>query len=334
MAVNHTAAPFLEVRDLILEFPIQGGTLSALRGVSFSLAAGERLGIVGESGAGKSLVASAVVNLISPPGRITGGEVRFEGRNLLALDADEIRAIRGRRIAMVFQDPMTTLNPVLTIGRQLTECLEAHGLAFGRQAHEQAVERLREVAIPSPHERMAAYPHELSGGMRQRVVIAAALIMQPSIIIADEPTTALDVTIQAEIMSLLTDLCTRRKMALILITHDLSLVAQTTDNIMVMYSGLVIEHGATAEVISSPRHPYTRGLLLSLSERADGGRFYQIPGGMPPLSAIPAGCAFHPRCAYADALCQQEIPLLRSCGNGPRAACHHLERQEPRLYGG
>ena len=334
MAVNHTAAPFLEVRDLILEFPIQGGTLSALRGVSFSLAAGERLGIVGESGAGKSLVASAVVNLISPPGRITGGEVRFEGRNLLALDADEIRAIRGRRIAMVFQDPMTTLNPVLTIGRQLTECLEAHGLAFGRQAHEQAVERLREVAIPSPHERMAAYPHELSGGMRQRVVIAAALIMQPSIIIADEPTTALDVTIQAEIMSLLTDLCTRRKMALILITHDLSLVAQTTDNIMVMYSGLVIEHGATAEVISSPRHPYTRGLLLSLSERADGGRFYQIPGGMPPLSAIPAGCAFHPRCAYADALCQQEIPSLRSCGSGPRAACHHLERQEPRLYGG
>ena len=334
MAVNHTAAPFLEVRDLILEFPIQGGTLSALRGVSFSLAAGERLGIVGESGAGKSLVANAVVNLISPPGRITGGEVRFEGRNLLALDADEIRAIRGRRIAMVFQDPMTTLNPVLTIGRQLTECLEAHGLAFGRQAHEQAVERLREVAIPSPRERMAAYPHELSGGMRQRVVIAAALIMQPSIIIADEPTTALDVTIQAEIMSLLTDLCTRRKMALILITHDLSLVAQTTDNIMVMYSGLVIEHGATAEVISSPRHPYTRGLLLSLSERADGGRFYQIPGGMPPLSAIPAGCAFHPRCAYADALCQQEIPLLRSCGKGPRAACHHLERQEPRRYGG
>lgn len=291
--------------------------MPALHGVSFSLSAGERLGVVGESGAGKSLAAAAVLNLIPSPGEITGGEVWFEGRDILSLSPSQMRAVRGRRIAMIFQDPLTTLNPVMTIGRQLTECLRAHKIADGDEARRIAVARLREVSIPSAEERMDAYPHELSGGMRQRVVIAAALICNPALIVADEPTTALDVTIQAEIMALLAALCESRGMALILISHDLGLVSQITDNILVMYAGRIVERGATTEVVSRPRHPYTRGLLASLTARAAGGRFYQIPGNMPSLDAVPEGCAFHPRCSFAKEICRAETPREED-----RVACH------------
>lgn len=311
----------LEVENLRVEFPRADGALQALRGVSFGLAAGERLGIVGESGAGKSLAALAAMNLIPPPGRIASGAVRFEGRDLLKISAEDMREVRGRRIAMIFQDPMTTLNPVMTVGRQLAECLEAHGLARGADARQIALERLREVSIPAPESRLDAYPHELSGGMRQRVVIAAALIAEPALIVADEPTTALDVTIQADIMALLAELCQSRGMALILISHDLALVSQVTDRVVVMYSGLVAEEGVTADMVSKPRHPYTRGLLASLTRRG-GGRFYQIPGSMPPLSALPSGCAFHPRCEHASSRCHEEIPSLDSL-DGRSVACHH-----------
>ena len=312
-----TGELLLSARDLHVGFRRRHDILPALRGVSFSLSSGERLGIVGESGAGKSLAAAALLNLIPPPGQITGGEVLLEGRDLLLLPPEELRRVRGRRIAMIFQDPLTTLNPVLTIGRQLTECLQAHEVADGENAQQMAIARLREVAIPSPEERMHSYPHELSGGMRQRVVIAAAMICNPALIVADEPTTALDVSVQADIMALLARLCESRGMALILISHDLSLVSQMTDKILVMYAGRIVERGATAEVISRPRHPYTRGLLASLTRRAAGGKFYQIPGQMPPPDALPQGCAFHPRCDFARAICQQKTPPEES-----GVACH------------
>lgn len=311
----------LSAEDLRVSFLRRRGVLPALRGVSFSLSAGERLGVVGESGAGKSLAAAALLDLIPPPGEISGGTVRFEGRDLLSLSSAELRTVRGRRIAMVFQDPLTTLNPVLTIGKQLTECLRAHGIADGKEAERIAAARLREVSIPSPEERMRAYPHELSGGMRQRVVIAAALICNPALIVADEPTTALDVTIQADIMALLAELCESRGMALLLISHDLSLVSQMTGKILVMYAGRIVERGATADVIARPRHPYTRGLLASLTRRAAGGKFYQIPGNMPPLDAVPEGCAFHPRCRFAKDVCRRETP-----NETAGVACHFADK--------
>lgn len=318
-------AALLKVNDLQMTLTAADGTaLPALRGVSFSLAVGERLGIVGESGAGKSLLAQALINLPPAVGNIHSGEVWFQQQNLLTLESEAIRQIRGRHIATIFQDPMTTLNPTLTIGEQLTELLEAHNLAHGGKAQERAAARLREVAIPEADERLHAYPHELSGGMRQRVVIAAALITEPALIIADEPTTALDVTTQAEIMALLTALCQKRQMGLILITHDLSLLSQTTDSIMVMYSGMVVEHGNTAAVTQNPRHPYTRGLLAALQDHDERGRFYQIPGNMPPLSAIPAGCPFHPRCVHAHEPCTQTRPPLEICKSESAVACYFV----------
>ena len=315
--------PLLEVRNLRVEFPVRFGTLSALRDVSFSLDAGRALGIVGESGAGKSLVAFSLLNLLAPPGRVVGGEVIFEGRDLLKLPPEELRKIRGGRMAMIFQDPMTTLNPVLTVGEQLAECLLAHQNVSAREARRAAEERLREVAIPDPAARMDSYPHELSGGMRQRVVIAAALMTAPALIVADEPTTALDVTIQAEIMALLARLRRTRNMALILISHDLALVSQAADEALVMYAGKAAERAPAAELIARPLHPYTRGLLGALPDNADAnGRFRQIPGAMPPLSAVPTGCAFHPRCPRAQALCRENDPPIRGAGNGREVACH------------
>ena len=311
----------LSVHNLTMEFAVGDTALTALSDVSFELGAGEQMGVVGESGAGKSLLVQMIINMPPPAGKITAGEVWFDGSDLLTLSAEDIREVRGRRIATIFQDPMTSLNPVLTIGQQLTECLSEHGIASGAAAEKRAIEKLREVAIPSPAERLHAYPHELSGGMRQRIVIAAALMTDPDIIIADEPTTALDVTTQAEIMTLLIQLCQRRHMALILITHDLSLLAQTSDRILVMYSGLVIEHGATDDVVHRPQHPYTRGLLAALGKRGDDGKFFQIPGNMPSLAAIPDGCAFHPRCNYAADRCRRESPLLSDCGQC-KVACH------------
>ncbi len=319
--------PILSVRDMDVTFPSPAGPLYALRGLSFDLAAGQRLGFVGESGAGKSMAAFAVLNLVSEPGRISGGSVVFEGTDLTKAHQRHLRHVRGNRIAMIFQDPMMTLNPVLTIGAQMTEVLRTHMGVGAAQARERAIEKLREVAIPSPETRIDAYPHELSGGLRQRVVIAIALLTDPAIIIADEPTTALDVTIQAEILALLLDLCARRQMGLILITHDLAVVSQVTQDLIVLYAGTVAEAGPTAQVLRAPRHPYTRGLLRALPQNnAPGAPLAQIPGAMPSLGALPSGCAFWPRCPHADDHCRTDIPPLRLLGAGHRAACHHAER--------
>lgn len=299
-----------------------GKSRRALRDVSFAINRGERMAIVGESGAGKSLLALSLLRLLPPAASVCGGTILFDGADVLHMPPDELRAIRGGRMAMIFQDPMTTLNPVLTIGEQLAEC--ARG-CDKKQAEALALRRLTEVAIPAAKTRMRAYPHELSGGMRQRVVIAAALISEPDIIIADEPTTALDVTIQAEIMALLAKLCRERKMALVLITHDLSLASQITDRLMVMYAGAAVECGRTADVIGNPQHPYTRGLLAALPENHNnnGGRkrFNQIPGRMPPLADIPGGCAFHPRCAIAADECREKLPPLAEVKPQWFAAC-------------
>ncbi len=316
----------LEVRDLEVEFAMRGARLKALRGVSFDLDAGDRLGIVGESGAGKSMAAYAILNLISEPGRISAGSIAFDGRVLNTLPAEEMRKVRGDRIAMIFQDPMMTLNPVLTVGAQMVECLKTHRTISDGEARALSVQKLREVAIPSPDARFDSYPHELSGGLRQRVVIAIALLLDPAVIIADEPTTALDVTIQAEIMGLMLDLCETRGVSLILITHDIAVVSETTQRMLVMYAGRVVEQGETRGIIARPSHPYTRGLLQALPQRnKPGAELNQIPGSMPTLAELPPGCAFHPRCAYADDTCSGGVPALRTLGKR-LVACHHAER--------
>ncbi len=316
----------LTVRNLEVEFPLGRKTLQALHGVDFSLERGERLGIVGESGAGKSVAAFSILNLLSKPGRISKGEILFEGSDLANLNDNAMRDIRGNRISMIFQDPMMTLNPVLTIGTQMIECLKAHRDISNSEAREIAISKLKEVMIPSPENRMDSYPHELSGGMRQRVVIAIALLTDPSIIIADEPTTALDVTIQAEIMVLMLELCKNNSVGLILITHDLAVVSQVTERVMVMYAGRVVEEGPTRDVIQNPRHPYTRGLIKALpQENRPGSRLNQIRGSMPALDAIPAGCAFNPRCDYADGECVKAVPPL-SGKAGHKATCIHTDR--------
>ncbi len=307
----------LEVRGLEVAFP-KGphDEALALRGVDLDLDPGERLGVVGESGAGKSMLAFAILNLISEPGRISAGSIRFDGRNLLTLPAKEIRNIRGNRISMIFQDPMMTLNPVLTIGRQMVETLQAHRRIGWAKARKLSIERLAQVAIPTPESRFDSYPHELSGGLRQRVVIAIALLTDPEIIIADEPTTALDVTIQAEIMSLILRLCRDNRVGLILITHDLGVVAEVSERLMIMYAGKVVEEGPTRQIIDHPGHPYSRGLLAALPQRVERGqRLNQIPGTMPGIADLPAGCAYHPRCERAIAGCHIEIPELEAHGS-------------------
>lgn len=315
-------APLLSVNNLEVVFPLRSGAVSAIRDVSFELAKGERLGIVGESGAGKSVTAFAILNLLSKPGYLAGGSVRFAGNNLATLNEESLRRIRGNQISMIFQDPMMTLNPVLTIGAQMSESLRAHRALSRRQARRIALEKLQAVQIPSAETRLAQYPHELSGGMRQRVVIAIALLSDPQIIIADEPTTALDVTIQAEILQLLLRLCNDFAVGLILITHDLGVVSAVTQRILVMYAGRIVERGRTEEVIRRPLHPYTQGLLAALPEQTlPGQRLQQIPGSMPSLQEIPAGCSFHPRCQYAQAICSQASPELSAKG-ARAAACH------------
>ena len=308
----------LDVTDLEVSF----GKNKALRGVSFSLEKGERLGIVGESGAGKSMAAFAIINLISDPGRITGGTITFDGQRLDTMTTEDLRAIRGDRIAMIFQDPMMTLNPVLTIGEQMVETLHAHRSMTTADARRIAIEKLDLVAVPSPAARIDNYPHELSGGLRQRVVIAIALLCDPEIIIADEPTTALDVTIQAEIMALLMRLCDESDMGLVLITHDLAVVSESCQRLAVMYAGKVIEQGPTKAILSTPRHPYTRGLLGALPQmNTRGGLLKQIRGSMPGIADLPSGCAFHPRCDHALARCGEVIPVLEERVAGHATAC-------------
>lgn len=316
----------LEVRNLEVQFPLGRKTLQAIHGLSFDLDKGERLGIVGESGAGKSVAAFSILKLIAKPGRISGGEVVFDGQDLAKLSDEEMRHIRGNRISMIFQDPMMTLNPVLTVGTQMVECLKAHREISDAEAKRIAIGKLREVKIPSPEERFDNYPHQLSGGMRQRVVIAIALLTDPVVIIADEPTTALDVTIQAEIMGLMLDLCRDHDVALMLITHDLAVVSQVTQKVCVLYAGRLAEQGPTRSIIEAPKHPYTRGLIKALPQQNEAGaRLYQIPGSMPTLDDVPDGCAFHPRCAFADDRCRKEVPKPRQMDDH-RVACHHVEK--------
>jgi len=317
----------LEVKDLEVKFALRQGELTAINGISFSLDKGERLGIVGESGAGKSVTGFAIINLLSKPGYISAGKVLFEEKELNQLPEEEMRRIRGNRIGMIFQDPMMTLNPVLTIRTQMVETVLAHQKVSNAEALDIALEKLRKVHIPSPQKRLNQYPHEFSGGMRQRIVVAIALLTNPALIIADEPTTALDVTIQAEIMDLLQELCQSDNMGLILITHDLAVVSQVTERIAVMYAGKIVELGSTQAVIDNPAHPYTKGLIKALpGSLQPGSRLNQIPGMMPTLTDIPPGCAFHPRCSISGAVCQMEVPVLLSKKDyDSMAACHMVK---------
>ncbi|WP_280545867.1 MULTISPECIES: ABC transporter ATP-binding protein [unclassified Halomonas] len=319
----------LDVNHLDVRFALRRGDVQALRDVSFSLERGERLGIVGESGAGKSVAAFSLLNLIAKPGYIAGGSIHFDGRDLTQMSDRALRHVRGHRMSMIFQDPMMTLNPVLSIGEQMVECLKAHRRISNREARAISLRKLEQVQIPSPAARLDQYPHELSGGMRQRVIIAIALLLDPDIIIADEPTTALDVTIQAEIMALLLELCEKHNVGLILITHDLGVVSQVTQRMLVMYAGRVIEQGPTREIINDPQHPYTQGLINALPQMATpGSRLNQIPGSMPSLDNLPSGCAFHPRCGFVERAdgtprraCIDEAPGFVTSGNC-RVACH------------
>ena len=304
--------PLLDVRGLRTAFVVARGgaarTVRAVDGVSLQVRRGETLGLVGESGCGKSVTALSIIRLVQAPGRITGGAVVFEGRDLTLLTEPEMQRVRGARIGFVFQEPMTALNPVFTIGDQVAESLVVHGLATRAAARTRAVELLEAVRIPEPAKRAGDYPHQLSGGMRQRALIAAAISCRPSLLIADEPTTALDVTIQAEILDLLREMRAQFGLALLLITHDLGVVAHLADRVAIMYAGRIVEEGPTATVLSQPAHPYTRGLLRSLPGSAPGTRLRAIPGAVPDLSALPAGCAFSPRCGDREARCDQRPP--------------------------
>ena len=314
--------PLLSVNNLEVQFALRQGAVTALRDICFTLERGERLGVVGESGAGKSVLGFSIINLISKPGAITHGEVVYEDQNLAVMDNKQLRSIRGNRIAMIFQDPLMTLNPVLTIGAQMVECLHAHRKISKAEARAIALDKLRQVQIPSPQTRLDQYPHELSGGMRQRIVIAISLLLDPDLIIADEPTTALDVTIQAEIMDLILTLCKEHNVALMLITHDLGVVAEVTQRTMVMYAGRIIEEGPTQEIIHNARHPYTHGLINALPEMTTPGqRLNQIPGSMPSLQSIPDGCAFRARCDRAIEICKTQVPGLQ-VQQDVKVACH------------
>ena len=314
-------APLLEVAGLTVEFPTRRGILRALDAVSFAIAPGEILGMVGESGAGKSLTGAAIIGLLAPPGRIAGGEVRLEGALIDALPAEAMRRIRGRRIGAIFQDPLTTLNPLYTIGRQLTETIRTHLPLSAADARTRAISWLDEVGIPAAARRIDAYPHEFSGGQRQRVVIALALCAEPRLVIADEPTTALDVSIQAQIIALLKRLAREHATAVLLITHDMGVIAETADRVAVMYAGRIAEIGPVAEVIRAPAHPYTAGLMASIPPLEHRlARLAQIEGAMPRLNAIPDGCAFHPRCPRAIDRCRSERPALTPAG-ATTAAC-------------
>ncbi len=320
------AVPLLEVRNLRVEFPTRHGTLCAVDDLSFEIAPGEMLGVVGESGAGKSLTGMAIIGLLDPPGRIAAGEIRLEGERIDNLSREALRRIRGKRIGAIFQDPLTSLNPLFTIGEQLVETIETHlGTGHGA-ARRRAIELLSEVGIPAPELRIDQYPHHFSGGMRQRVVIALALAGNPRLIIADEPTTALDVSIQAQIITLLKRLAAEHNTAVMLITHDMGVIAETADRVAVLYAGRLAEIGPVREVIHAPRHPYTRGLMASIPVLGEGReRLAQIDGAMPRLNAIPAGCAYNPRCAERFGRCTAERPSPLAAGSN-FAACWLYDR--------
>lgn len=303
--------PILSVRNLVIEFPTRYGPLTAVNDVSFDLASGEVLGMVGESGAGKSLTGSAIIGLIDPPGRIASGEIFLKGERIDNLPTEELRAIRGKRIGMVFQDPLTSLNPLYTIADQLIETIRTHMRIGEREARKRAIGLLDDVGIPAASRRIDDYPHQFSGGMRQRVVIALALAAEPELVIADEPTTALDVSIQAQIIDVLKEQCTQRGASVILITHDMGVIAETADRVAVMYSGRIAEIGPVRDIIQNAKHPYTTGLMGSIpSLSQESERLVQIPGAMPRLTDIPKGCAFNPRCERVFDRCKSERPDL------------------------
>ncbi|MDO5668082.1 MAG: ABC transporter ATP-binding protein [Alcaligenaceae bacterium] len=311
----------LEVKNLQVEFPTRRGTLRALDEVSFGINRGEVLGIVGESGAGKSLTGSAIIGLLDAPGRISGGEIYLDGRRIDNLAAGEMRRIRGREIGAIFQDPLTSLNPLYTVGQQIVQTIQTHLDLNHKQAQERAIELLESTGIPAARERINHYPHQFSGGMRQRVVIALALAADPKLIVADEPTTALDVSIQAQIIDLLKKLCKENGTAVMLITHDMGVIAETADRVAVMYAGRIIEIGPVQQVIQEALHPYTNGLMRSIPTLdPDIHELEQIPGSMPRLNAIPKGCAFNPRCRDVFAKCLVERPDLMPF-KGRQVAC-------------
>jgi peptide/nickel transport system ATP-binding protein len=311
----------LSVRNLRVEIPTRRATLVAVDDMSFDIAEGEVLGVVGESGAGKSITGSAVIGLIDPPGRVAGGEIVFAGRRIDNLAPEAMRHLRGRDISAVFQDPLTSLNPLLTVGRQLAQTIAAHLDMSPSEAWERALRLLTEVGIPAAKERLDSYPHELSGGMRQRVVLALAFCCEPRLIIADEPTTALDVSVQAQVIDLFRRMCRERGTAVMLITHDMGVIAETADRIAVMYAGRLVEIGPAQAVLKAPAHPYTRGLMASIpTMKQRTAELLQIEGSMPRLTAIPPGCAFHPRCVERLARCTHDRPDMTDA-DGRSVAC-------------
>lgn len=314
--------PLLAVRELSVVFDTRDTALLALDHVSFDIRAGEILGVVGESGAGKSLTGTAIIGLLDAPGRISGGEILLDGQRIDNLPPDAMRALRGRRIGAIFQDPLTSLHPMLTIGDQLIETIRVHLPLDQAAARRRALDLLHQVGIPGAETRIDHYPHQFSGGMRQRVVIALALAGEPKLIIADEPTTALDVSIQAQITTLLKGLCRDHGASVMLVTHDMGVIAETADRVAVMYAGRIIEMGPVQAVTRAPRHPYTRGLMASIpSMQARSSTLHQIEGSMPRLNAIPTGCAFNPRCELASARCRTEKPMLETGAHA--VACWH-----------
>jgi peptide/nickel transport system ATP-binding protein len=312
----------LEVAHLTTVFDLPAGPAAAVDDVTFAVHDGETLGLVGESGSGKSVTALSIMRLVEPPGRIAAGRIVFNGRDLLTLPEREMREVRGAGISLVFQEPMSALNPVLTIGDQIVETLIVHGQASGAEARDRVISLLEAVRIPEPAARFREYPHQLSGGMRQRVLIAAALACCPGLLIADEPTTALDVTIQAEILDLLREMKAQFRLSMLLITHDLGVVAETADRVAVMYAGRIVETGDVGAVFHDPQHPYTRGLLASMPGARPGSRLQAIDGAVPVLGAFPPGCAFHPRCPERFEPCDREVPGETDLGGSHSVRCH------------
>ncbi len=326
------AQPLLTVRDLRTYFYTENGVARSVDGVSFSIDASETVGLVGESGCGKSVTALSLLRLIRPPGRIeSGSQIEFDGKNLVTLDEKSMRAVRGASISMVFQEPMTALNPVFTVGDQIAEVVRVHHGGSKQEAWKRAVEMLETVGISSPEQRAHEYPHQLSGGMRQRVVIAMALVMNPALVIADEPTTALDVTIQAQILELLRELQGKFGTSILLITHDLGVVAETVSRVIVMYGGEIVEEALVNDLFANAHHPYTEGLLSAMPQVGQTRtRLATIPGTVPPPTAWPKGCRFHDRCPYAWERCENEHPPLYQIGDGHVSRCHLAQEPERR----
>lgn len=321
-------APLLSVRDLSICFDTRHGPLRAVDGITFDLAPGEILGMVGESGAGKSLTGTAITGLLERPGRIDRGEIHFEGQRIDNLSTEAMRRLRGRKIGAIFQDPLTSLNPLMTVGQQLIQTIRTHLDLSREAARKSAINFLAEVGIPAPNARIDQYPHQFSGGMRQRVVIALALCANPSLIIADEPTTALDVSIQAQILDLLKRMCREHGAAVVLVTHDMGVIAETADRVAVMYSGRVVEIGSVKKVVGDPHHPYTKGLMHSIPRiGSKANRLTQIDGAMPRLTDLPKGCAFHSRCPNAIPACLDEKPSAVPIDGG-QVSCHLFEGEK------